>query len=532
MNPDIYNIMCRFCLLPALSLAFLAAQAEESAGLEICILHTNDTHSHVAGLADNGNAAFSEENSRGGYGRIATVIKQSKAQNDNVIALDAGDQCQGSLFFIVNKNRMISDINQEMPYDAAVLGNHEFDNGCASAAEFTRQSPYPILAANLKPTGTCAMGNSKTQPYIIREIRGQKVGIIGLSNDEVVANASACKHTKFTDAAETVTQVVGELEKQGVQHIILITHLGLDVDRELARKVKGVDVIVGGHSHDYLGEGSESGPYPIVETSPAGEPVLVVTAKSKAEYLGELKVTFNEAGVASSWSGAARELTRDIEPDAAVSAKIKKYAKTLAEYQNLVITVNKNDMIDGMDATREGETLTALVVADAALDYGKAYGAQIAIINSGCIRAALPKGKVTRGDCMNILPFGGYFPVLEVTGAQILEALEIGASGPRGQGAALLQTAGMSYTIDPSKPVGARISEVKVAGEPLDAARTYRVTMPNYVAGGGDGFSLMTNCKHIKTPMKTDAKVLEDYLSRFNPLPMPETGRLRYKESP
>ncbi len=529
MFPSTSPLLRRLCGLPLLSLALCATQAEPSAPLELCILHTNDTHSRVAGIDARGDAAYTEEGSRGGYARIATAIEAIKAQADNVIALDAGDQCQGTLFYNVNKTRMISDINQHMPYDAAVLGNHEFDEGCASAAEFTRQSPYPILAANLRPTGNCAMNNSKTQPYIIKEIRGTRVGIIGLSNDEVVSVSHACAHTKFDERSTTLRRVVAELEAQGVQHIVLLTHLGLDVDRSLARSVAGVDVIVGGHSHDYLGEGSESGPYPLVETSPAGHPVLIVTAKSASRYLGQLHVTFDAQGVPVSWSGSARELASSIPPKPEVSAKVKRYAQTLQEYRSVFITMNNNDFVDGMDESRTGETLTALLVADAALDYGRAYGAEAAFINAGGIRAALPGGKVSRGDVMAVLPFGESFPVLELTGAQILAALEHGVSGDGGHGPELLHVAGLSYSVDASQPAGARVCEVKVAGAPLEAGRTYRVTMPDYIAGGGDGFSMMPGCKKVKTPVKPDAKVLEDYLHRRNPLPMPRTGRLIYK---
>ncbi len=525
----ISSLLRRFSLLPALSLFLFAAGADEHGGLELLILHTNDTHSCIAGIDAKGNAAYDEAESCGGYARIATAIAQHKAKADNVIALDAGDHCQGTLFYTVNRARMLADLNQDMPYDAMVLGNHEFDDGCASAAEFTRTTPFPVLAANLIPTGTCAMGQARIRPCIIREVRGEKVGIIGLSNDEVVIKANACKHTTFTNAEETARRMVAELQAQGVKHIILVTHLGLDVDRELARKVAGVDIIVGGHSHDYLGEGSDSGPYPIVELSPDGSPVLVVTAKYAAQYLGELHVRFDAAGVATSWSGSARELTNDIPPDDNIRAKVGKYAQALNEYRSEVITINHHDMVDGLDESRLGETRAALVVTDAALDFGKAYGAEVALINGGGIRAGLPRGKVTRGDVMTILPFGGTFPVLEVAGECLLAALEHGVSGDKGRGPGLLQVAGMSYVIDASQPVGSRVSDVKVGTEPLNPARTYCVVTSNYIAGGGDGYAMFGSCKQVKTPQKPDAKVLEDYLIRHTPLPMPQTGRLIYK---
>ena len=505
---------------------------KKDAGLELTVLHTNDTHSHVVGIDKRGNAAFSVEKSIGGLGRVASAVKAIKAEKDNVIFVDAGDQFQGTLFFSVNKSPMLAEINDHMPWDAMTLGNHEFDDGCLTLAKFLERSKVPALAANLAPEKGCPVLKADYAPHLIKDIRGEKVGIVGIANDEVVTLASACEHTKFTPIVDTVKREVAELEAQGVKHIVLVTHIGLPADRELARAVDGVDIIVGGHTHSFIGEGEGAeGPYPIVEKSPSGQPVLVVTAKRAAQYLGELNVVFDENGVPASWSGAPVEMKNDAPVDPQVSAVIDRYAKSLDEFRNTVIGENSVDMADGMDLCRDVECLSGLLTSDAMLEAARPLGATIALTNGGSIRAGLPKGKITRGDILTIHPFGNAFVLREYTGEQILAALEHcvaeeGARGPR-----LLQPAGLRYAIDGTKPVGSRIVKAEVIdakgnAAPLDLKARYIVALSDYISGGGDGFSMLGEGKVVPSADSLVADVLDGYIRSHTPVKAPEGGRI------
>ena len=505
---------------------------KKDAGLELTVLHTNDTHSHVAGIDKRGNAAFSVEKSVGGLGRLASAVKSIKAEKDNVIFVDAGDQFQGTLFFSVNKSPMLAEINDHMPWDAMTLGNHEFDDGCLTLAKFLERNKVPALAANLAPEKGCPVLQADYAPHLIKEIRGEKVGIVGIANDEVVTLASACAHTKFTPVVDTVKREVAELEAQGVKHIVLVTHIGLPADRELARAVDGVDIIVGGHTHSFIGEGEGAeGPYPIVEKSPNGQPVLVVTAKRAAQYLGELNVTFDANGVPVSWNGAPVEMKNDAPVDPQVSAVIDRYAKSLDDFRKTVIGQNPVEMADGMDLCRDGECLSGMLTSDAMLDAARSLGASIALTNGGSIRAALPVGQITRGDVLTIHPFGNAFVLREYTGEQILAALEHcvaeeGARGPR-----LLQPAGLRYEIDGSKPVGSRIVKAEVIdakgnAAPLDLKKRYITALSDYISGGGDGFSMLGEGKVITSPDPLVADVLDGYIRSHTPVKAPEGGRI------
>lgn len=506
--------------------------AWEKQGLDLVILHTNDTHSHVAGIDKHGNAAFDTHKSVGGLGRIASAVKKMKAEKDNVLTLDAGDQFQGTLFYSVNKWPMLAEINTHMPWEAMTLGNHEFDEGCLELTKFLERSPIPALAANLVPEKGCPVLKAKIAPYIIKEVRGEKVGIIGIANDEVVTLASACKHTKFRPAAETLREKVAELQGQGVKHIIALTHIGLPADQDLARSVDGVDIIVGGHTHSFLGKGEEAeGPYPIVEKSPGGQPVLVVTAKRAAQYLGKLEIAFDENGVPVSWNGTPVELKNELPVDPQVSATIVRYTKPLDEFRNTIIGENTVNMADGVDLCRKVECLGGLLTADALLAAARPHGAAIAITNGGSIRAGLPRGKITRGDILTIHPFGNALVLRDYSGEQILAALEHCVAEEQAEGPRLIQPAGLRYEIDSTRPVGSRIMKVKVIdargnATPLRLNARYIVALSDYLADGGDNFAMLKDGKTIVSAEPLVADVLDDYIRANTPLRAPSTGRI------
>ena len=499
--------------------------------LSLTILHTNDTHSHIAGINKYGNACFDDTDCRGGLARIATAIRTAKSQNDNVIALDAGDQFQGTLFYSVNKWPMLAELDQHMPYDAMTLGNHEFDEGCLELTRFLAALPFPVLAANLKPAKGCPMLKGNYTPYTLLTVRGQKVAVVGIANNEVVSLAAACPRTFFEDTAACLQRTVRDLEAQGVKHIIALTHIGLPEDRKLARSVDGVDIIVGGHSHSYLGPDSEEGPYPIIERSPSGQPVLVVTAKRAAQYLGELNVIFDAQGVPLRWNGGARELAAPETRDAETSALVQKYAASLDEFRNHKVGSHHLSLPDGIDACREDDCLGGSLIADAMLEYARPFGGQVALCNGGSVRAALPSGDISRGDLLSVIPFGNTLVMREITGERLLAALEHGVSEEGGQGPRLLHTAGLRYVVDAARPAGSRIVRAEIlnekdTGTPLDRKARYVIVTIEYLARGGDAYEMLKDSKGIPSPEPIDITVVEDYLKKHSPLPQPEGERI------
>lgn len=529
-------------LLALLLLPFGCSQKQKTvppppvagAGMELVLLHTNDTHSHLAGIDKYGNPCFEDSQCRGGMARIAAAIRARKAQSDNVLALDAGDFFQGTLFYSVHKWPVIAAVNAHMPYDAMTLGNHEFDDGCDALKKFLEKTTFPVVGANLKPQPGCPLRNSTIENWIIRQVRGTSVGIVGLANDEVRHLASACEHTTFDAAATALRRAVQELQARNVSHIVALTHLGLPADRELARTVDGVDVIIGGHTHSYLGPDSREGPYPLVEKSPSGKPVLVVTAKNATQYLGDLTVVFDREGVPLRWSGGARELMPEDPGDPVIRRIINSYTGSLENFRKMKIGSHNLQYADGMDACRAGDCLSGMLLVDAMLEYARPFGATLALANGGTIRSALAPGDITRSDLMTLIPFRNIMELRRYTGAQLLQALEHGVAEEDGKGPRLLQTAGLRYTVDASRPTGQRIVSAETLDEkgnaaPIDKANTYTTILSNYLTRGGDGYAVLAQGEAISFSNPADVEVLEAYVKKHSPLPMPTAGRITFR---
>ncbi len=540
------STLCALCLAAAALLAGCAStpgtpSKAAIAAPDLVIAHANDTHSYIAGRNEQGVYCVSDVECTGGYARMAAEIGRVKAQYPGrVLALHAGDTFQGTLFFSVHRWPMLAKLDALMPWDAATPGNHEYDEGCEALRDYIPQLPFPMLAANMPASNRAGtpLEQSPIKPWLVREVGGHKVGVIGLSNDGTVLTRLRCPALSFPEREQVLRDAVGELQAQGVQRIIALTHLGLPEDRKLARSIDGLDIVVGGHTHSYLGPGSDIGPYPIVEHSPSGNPVLVVTAGSATRYLGELSVKFDENGVPVQWGGQAVALTPDMPRDEKVTAAVQGFADELEYLRADVLGSHSTKMNDGLDECRRAECFSALLLTDAMLEFGRKYGASIALTNSGNVRAPILPGTVTRGDVLNAFPFAGRIWLREFSGAQLLAALEHGARGEGDEdfvgkvgGPRMLQPAGLRYTADGARPLGQRVSRVELVDEkgkasPLDPAARYIVALPEYLASGGDDFAVFTQGKAIPAPAPVDAGLLADYIRRHSPLPTPATARL------
>lgn len=510
-----------------------APKSEKTAEFSLKILHTNDTHAYLAGIDKNGNASYDESTSRGGHARIAQAINDIKAKNDNVIALDGGDQFQGTLYYSVNKYKIIADIQKHMPWQATTFGNHEFDEGCGVLKEYMKSATTPFLAANLVIEPSSELHGIAYAPYKIIEIKGQKVGIIGIANDEVKEIAKTCDGMDFTDARQTLQKYADELSAKGVKYIIALTHIGLSRDKELAAAVNNVDIIVGAHSHSYLGKGSAEGEYPLEFRAPNGKPVLVVTAKFATQYLGELDAVFDDEGVLKSWSGEAKELENSIKTEPKISKIIKDNTAALNEFRKKIIGTHSVEMSDGMDECRKAECFGGLLASDAMLEFGAPLGVEIALMNGGSIRSGMPKGQISRGDILTVHPFGGLFVLRAYSGEQILAALEHGVSGENAQGPRLLQPAGLKYYINAKNPVGKRVLKALIVDKngkerPLDPKARYKVILSDYMANGGDDYAMLKNGEKVPSPDPIITDLIEEYITKHSPITDIKRGRINF----
>src|SRR5690606_26848307 len=277
----------------------------------------------------------------------AIDTRRGELNDANVLVLDAGDQFQGSLFYSMFKSGPIADFMNGIGFDAMAIGNHEFDDGPEELLKFIEASEFPIISGNtIAAEGSPVAG--KFEDYIVKDLGGEKVAIVSvLATDTDETSAPGDKIT-FEDEIEYLKKAVAELEAQGINKIVLLSHVGYGRDKEIAAAVDGIDVIVGGHSHTLLSSTDETaaGPYPTLVKNPAGTDVPIVTAYAYSKYLGDITVTFDDNGVVKSAEGAPKLLDASVTPDEGFTKRVTELAGPLEEMKKKEIGSSET-VIDG-----------------------------------------------------------------------------------------------------------------------------------------------------------------------------------------
>ncbi|MBZ0298481.1 MAG: 5'-nucleotidase C-terminal domain-containing protein [Anaerolineae bacterium] len=499
----------------------------------LTIMHTNDVHAEHEPNSD-GN---------GGAAREATVVKQIRDEVENSLLLDGGDRFTGTLFHIQWKGQDSAQIMNMIGYDAMTLGNHEFDNGDEVLAAFVDALNFPVVTADVDFSQSPVLAG-KVQPYVVLEVGGQQIGIIGLVVPETEILSSPGPELVFShDLVGVTQQMVDELTAQGVDKIILLTHIGIEADTMVAQSVSGVDVVVGGHSHTLLSNAYTGayGEYPLVLESASGEPVLVVQASTKTLYLGRLDVEFDASGVLSSWNGDTILLSRYIPADPDVSDLVAGLAEPIAEMRTRPVGEASVYLTGDRSVCRVEECNLGNLIADA---MRADSGAQIAMMNGGGIRADIDEGEITLGEVLTVQPFQNLLSTFSLKGSDVIAALENGVSqiqldangNVQREGAAgrFLQVSGLRYTADPTLEPGSRIVSVEVmndAGEyePIDPDTIYTAVSLNFMRTGGDGFSVLNdNAIDPYDFGDLDFEVTLNYIEAHNPVSAEVEGRITY----
>ena len=243
-------------LFMTLALAAALATGAGARGRKITILHTNDTHSCIYPL--NRHLADTLLAGRGGFVRRAEMVRQERRKEPELLLLDSGDFSQGSTYYTLYKGDVEVGLMNLMGYDAATLGNHEFDYGVDNLARLARKAEFPIVCANYDFTGTPLEGLIK--PYTIIKRNGVKIGIFGVSPQlDGLVMAQSCKGVKYNDPVKAANDVARLLkEKEKCDLVICLSHLGWDLigtdDTEMMPQTRNIDIVLGGHSHSYFTE--------------------------------------------------------------------------------------------------------------------------------------------------------------------------------------------------------------------------------------------------------------------------------------
>ena len=514
-------------LLGASALALTAGFAGPvQADFTLNILHFNDFHSRfesITGSDSNCNAEGEEKGECfGGIARLKTAIDQERAKlqgaGENVVLLSAGDNFQGSLYYTYYKSKVVTDFLNQLGIDVAATGNHEFDDGPEEFATYVENANFPIIGGNFDVSKVPSLAG-KISGVLVMNIAGEKVAFVGATTEDTPEIASP-GDVEFQSVTDYVRGAVGALEEAGVNKIVLVTHIGYTLDQELAKAVQGVDVIVGGHTHTFLGTGEgEGGPYPTFVTAPDGTQVPVVQAGQYGKVIGELKVVWDDAGKVTAATGGPLLLDSAVVPDEATQAQVVELGGPLEEMKAEVIGEATAAIQGDRNVCRVQECEMGNLVADAQLDRVADQGVTISIANSGGLRASIDAGEITMGEALTVLPFSNTLATFQLSGADLVASLENGVSQTEEVAGRFPQVAGLKYTFDKSKPVGERISDVLVKDGDnwvaIDPAATYGVVTNNYVRGGGDGYELFgtkaQNAYDFGPPLE---RVLADFIAK------------------
>jgi len=499
----------------------------------LTIMHTNDTHSHHEAQGRSGD---------GGAARQAAVVKDIRAEVDHAILLDAGDRFTGTLFHKYYSGEDNIQIMNALGYDAMALGNHEFDNGLGVLERFVTGVEFPVLSANTD-FGTQEKLATAVPPSATLEVGEEKIGIIGLvtaDTPEITINFPGKEDITWSDDyVGAVNREAEKLKSEGVNKIILITHVGLGIDKDIASKTQDIDVIVGGHSHTVVSsvykEGGDT-KYPLKVENADGNPVYIVQAGDRDRYLGRLNLRFDDEGAVTRARGDLILLSKHIKPEPELDELVRGLAEPINELKNTAVTladgtaVVSNQLLTNKTC-RIGECMLGNLLTDAIRDE---TGSDIAITNGGGIRADIDEGEVTVGEILTVLPFGNTVSTLKLTGAQIKESLEhgVGRVGAKSGSGRFPQVSGLRYEFDSSLEAGSRVKMVEVSDGsgnymPIENDKVFSVATNNFMRTGGDGYEIFDNdaiepYDHGR-PLE---EALIDYMIKTHPVTVEKDGRI------
>ncbi|WP_172299168.1 bifunctional UDP-sugar hydrolase/5'-nucleotidase [Pseudoruegeria sp. HB172150] len=497
-------------------IALMAGTAQ--ADLSVTILFTNDFHDRFEPISKYDSTCSAEDNAAGecfgGIARMVTAVSEARERaGNNVLLLDAGDQFQGSLFFNQYGGKLAGEFMSQLEYDAMAVGNHEFDNGPEGLAEFLDMVDFPVLSANIDVSQNELLAG-RVKKSAVLEVDGERIGIVSVLAEDTPETSSPGNTVVFSSAVDAAQAEIDQLTENGVNNIILLTHVGFAEDQNLADALTGVDLIIGGHSHTLLSNDDENavGAYPTVVND-----VPVFTAYAYGKYLGEIEVTFDDEGTVTEISGEPILLDASVAEDEATVARVEELAAPLEELRNLVVAETDATIEGSREACRAMECEMGNLVADAMLDRVADQGVVVAIQNGGGLRASIDAGEVTMGEVLTVLPFQNTLSTFEVTGQTLLEALENGVSQIADGAGRFPQVAGMTFTFDVDAEPGSRISDVTVDGNPIDPEATYLAVSNNYVRNGGDGYSMFVDAANAYDYGPDLADVVAEYLAEHTP---------------
>ena len=476
---------------------------------DITILHTNDVHCDYEK-----------------YAKVATLHKSAD------LLVDAGDHVQGGVIGTLSKGEYIVDIMNYLKYDAAVPGNHEFDYGMDQFLHIAKDlAKYPYISANF----TGKDGTPYFDAYKMFEVKGVKVAFVGVCTPETFTKSTPtyfqdangnyifgfCEGNNGADLYKAVQSAIDAAKAAGADYVIGLGHLGIDeqsspwMSKEVIANTTGFDAFIDGHSHSTFSETIKD---------KSGKEVVFEQTGTKLANVG--KLTIKTDGTITHENVDLSAVEEDADAKAYIAGITEKFdalQKKVVAKTTVTLTTKG---ADGKRAVRSAETNLGDLCADA---YRLLLGADVAFVNGGGVRADINAGDITYGDIINVHPFGNSACLVEVTGQQLKDALELGSAAYPGESGGFLQVSGLTYEIHSYIDTPCtndenglftgvegerRVQNVLVGGEPIDPKATYILASHDYMLlNNGDGYTMFEGCKVLQESVKLDNQVLIDYIT-------------------
>jgi 5'-nucleotidase/UDP-sugar diphosphatase len=473
MNPILRLSAAAICLIVAL----LSSAAAGAATTRVTFLLVNDIYEMAS-------QAGADGKERGGFARLATVVKAERASGRHVVFAHGGDTLSPSLMSGLDHGAHIIALTNLVRPDVFAPGNHEFDFGKAVFLQRMAEARFPLHAANLRGPDGAPLPGFRDRSMLTFD--GIRIGVTGATYDGT-PRTSRPEDLQFLPTVATTLAQADELRREGADFVLAVVHADRSqtIDIMAARKV---DLVLSGHNHDlYINFDGRNG---IVESS------------HDAHYLVAVDVTIHVAERdgrrGTIWWPQFRVIdTANVTPDAEVLAAIAPYEHEMAQQMDVPIATTAV-ALDSRNATvRTGEAAIGDLIADAMRQMAQA---DAAVMNGGGIRGGrtyAPGSKISRRDVLTELPFGNRLVTLELTGRELEQALENGLAQLPRAGGRFPQVSGIRLTADISRPAGERIVSLDVAGAPVDLDRRYKVATNDFLAQGGDGYLPFERAKSL-----------------------------------
>ena len=496
---------------------------------DVVILFTSDVHCGI----DQG---F-------GYAGLQAVRDSLVARGDAVILVDDGDSIQGEPVGTMTKGEAIVDLMNKVGYSIAIPGNHEFDYGMDQFLALAEKAEFDYISCNFNHNGELVF-----QPYVIKELAGYKIAFVGVTTPRTLTSSTpryfmdeegnyvyGFLQDDTGEAVYTAVQNAADAARaEGADYVIVMAHLGDEEEcrpwtyADVLSNTNGIDVLLDGHRHD-----SEQ----VVMKNKDGEDVLRSACGTKLGAIGYCRITadgevstglytWNNKDSLPALLGLNNEMSAAVED---ATAELNEKLNEVVANTQVTLTITDPEAVDAngkpIRIVRSQETNLGDLCADA---YLAQSGADVAFVNGGGIRVSIDAGDITLNNILKVHPFGNAMCVIEVSGQQILDALEWGSRSVPGELGGFLQVAGLSYEIHSYIESGCitdengmfagvegerRVKNVLIHGEPIDPAATYTLASHDYMLlNNGDGYTMFAGCKLLQDRVKLDNQVLMDYI--------------------